>query len=196
VRIVEVSEVTREDKEKLQAVKKECAARGYTVISTFSMRDSITIILSRQAHAQSLINDGITVTSISPHPLPAYPLCQLEPQWAFELVITGILGYDHEIVYALDQYIHHTFIDMEKKSLLQGSCTLDDCYRFTMRNWQATKEVILQAESIEKHFSLQRLSKPTLIYQHNMGGTFIERRGTSDEVKKAANKLGSKVDAM
>jgi hypothetical protein len=128
------------------------------------MRDSITVILSRQAHAQSLINDGITVTSISPHPLPAYPLRQLEPQWAFKLVITGISRYDHKIVYALDQYIHHTFIDTEKKSLLQGSRTLDDCYCFTMRNWQATKEVILQAESIEKHFSLQRLSKPTLIY--------------------------------
>jgi hypothetical protein len=196
VRIAEVGEVTREDKKKLQAVEKECAARGYTVISTFPMRDSITVILSRQAHTQSLINDGITVTSISPHPLPAYSLRQLEPQWAFELVITGILCYDHKIVYALDQYIHHTFIDVERKSLLQGSRTLDDCYCFTMHNWQATKEVILQAESIEKHFSQQRLSKPTLIYQHNMGGTFVERRGASDEVKKAANKLGSEVDAM
>jgi hypothetical protein len=73
----------------------------------------------------------------------------LEPQWAFELVITGISRYDHEIVYALDQYIHHTFVDAEKNSLLQGMRTQDDCYRFTMRDWQATKEVILKAESIE-----------------------------------------------
>jgi hypothetical protein len=29
-----------------------------------------------------------------------------------------------------------------------------------------------------------------------MGGTFVERRGASDEVKKAANKLGSEVDVM
>jgi len=196
VRIVKVGEVTKEDKEKLQAVERECIARGYTVLSTFPMRDLITVILSQQGHAQSLINDGITVTSISPHPLPAYALRQLEPQWAFKLVITGISHYNHEIVYTLDQYIHHTFVDADSKSLLQGSRTLDNCYRFTMHNWQATKDVIIQAESIERHLTQQRLSKPTLIYQHNMGGTYIERRGTLDEVKKAASKLGTEVDAM
>ena len=87
------------------------------------MRDSVTVILAQQAHAQALINEGITVPLISPHPLPAYPFRQLEPQWAFELVITGISCYNHEIVYALDQYIHHTFVDAEKNSLLQGTRT-------------------------------------------------------------------------
>jgi hypothetical protein len=107
VRIAEVGEVMREDKEKLQAVEKECQARGYTVQSVFPMRDSVTVILTLQAHAQALICDGITVPSISPHPLPAYPFRQLEPQWAFELVISGISRYDHEIVYTLDKYTSH-----------------------------------------------------------------------------------------
>src|ERR1700677_2070828 len=107
VRIAEVGEVTREDKDKLQAAEKECQARGYTVQSIFPMRDSVTVILTLQTHAQDLIRDGITIPSISPHPLPAYPFRQLEPQWAFELVITGISCYDHEIIYALDQYLHH-----------------------------------------------------------------------------------------
>jgi hypothetical protein len=31
---------------------------------------------------------------------------------------------------------------------------------------------------------------------HNMGSTYIEKRGTSDEVRKAASKLGTEVDAM
>jgi hypothetical protein len=188
--------VSKEDKEKLHAVEKECQARGFTVLSVFPMRDSITVILTRQAHVQALIDNGITIPSISPHTLPAYPFHQLEPQWAFELVITGISRYDQEIVYTLNQYIHHTFVDADKKTLLLGTRTIDDFYCFTMRDWQATKEVIAQAESIEKHFVLQKLSKPTLIYQHNMGGIYTERRGTSDEVKKAANKLGTEVDAM
>src|SRR5882762_6366638 len=160
------------------------------------MRDSVTVILSLQAHVQALIRNGITVPSISPHPLPAYPFRQLEPHWAFELVITGISRFDHEIMYVLDKYIHHTFLNADKNSLLQGTRTLDDCYCFTMRDWQATKEVILQAESIENHFAQQKLSKPNLIYQHNMGGTYVEKRGTSDEVKKAASKIGTEVDAM
>jgi len=154
VRIAEVGEIGRDDKDKLQAIENES------------------------------------------HPLPAYLFHQLEPQWAFELVITGISHYDHEIVYALDQYIHHTFVDAERNSLLQGSCTQDDYYCFTMRDWQATKEVILQARSIENHFAQQKLSKPVLIYQHNMGSTYTEKRGTSEEVKKAAGKLGIEVDAM
>ena len=66
----EVGEVTREDKEKLQAIEKEYAAQSYTVISTSPMRDLITVIISQQAHVQSLINNSITVTSISLHPLP------------------------------------------------------------------------------------------------------------------------------
>jgi hypothetical protein len=47
VRIAEVGEVTREDKEKLQAIESECIAQGYSVLSTFPMRDSITVILSQ-----------------------------------------------------------------------------------------------------------------------------------------------------
>lgn len=91
VRIAEVGEVTREDKEKFHAVEKECQARGYTVQSIFPMRDSVTVILTQQSHVQALINDGISIPSISPHPLPAYLFRQLEPQWAFELVHHGNL---------------------------------------------------------------------------------------------------------
>jgi len=65
-----------------------------------------------------------------------------------------------------------------------------------MRDWQVTKEVILKAESIESHFAQQMLSKPTLIYQHNMCGTYVKKRGALNEVKKAASKLGIEVDAM
>ena len=64
-----------------------------------------------------------------PYTLLAYPFCQLEPLWAFELVITGI---SHYVVYALDQYIHHTFVDVGKNTLLLGSRTQDDYYCFTM----------------------------------------------------------------
>ena len=85
----------------------------------------------------------------------------------------------------------HTFVDSEKNSLLQGFCTHDNCYYFTIWDWQATREVILQAEFIENHFAQQKLLKLTLVYQHNMGGTYVERHSTSDEVKKAVNKLGS-----
>ena len=80
--------------------------------------------------------------------------------------------------------------------MLQGTRTQEDCYCLTMRDWQATKELILQAESIKNHFAQQKLSKPTLIYQHNMGGTCVEKPGASDEVKKAASKLGIEVNAM
>jgi hypothetical protein len=132
VRIAEVGDITREDKDRLQAVEKECQARGYKVQSIFPMRDSVTVILTLQEHAQPLIHDGITIPFISPHPLPAYPFRQLEPQWAFELVITGIARYDHKIVYALDKYIHHAFVDAERNSLLQGSRTQEDYYCFTM----------------------------------------------------------------
>ena len=119
VRIAEVGEVTKDDKDKLHAVEKECQARGYTVLSVFPMRDFITVILTLQSHTQALIDNGITIPSISPHPLPAYPFRQLEPQWAFELVITGISCYDQKIIHALDQYFHHTFVDAEKNTLLQ-----------------------------------------------------------------------------
>src|ERR1700722_17582324 len=163
-----MGKVSKEDKAKLQAVEKACESRGYMVQSVFPMRDSVTVILTWEEHAQALIENGITIPILSPHPLPTYPFCQLEPQWAFELVITGISRYDHEIVYALNQYIHHTFIDTEKNTLLQGTRTLDDCYCFTMRDWQATSYVILKAESIENHFAQQKLLKPTLVYQHNM----------------------------
>lgn len=99
-------------------------------------------------------------------------------------------------MYALDQYLHHTFRDVEENTLLQGTWTQDDCYCFTMRDWQATKDVILKAEDIETHFAQQKLLKLALIYQHNMGGTYVEKRGTLDEVKKAASKLSIEVDAM
>ena len=54
----------------------------------------------------------------------------------------------------------------------------------------------MQAESIENHFAQQKLLKPMLVYQHNMGGTYAGRPSSLDEVKKAANKLGLEVDAM
>jgi hypothetical protein len=114
----------------------------------------------------------------------------------FELVITGISHYDHKIISMLNKYIHHTFIDAERKSLLLGMCTQNDCYCFTMQDQQATKEVIIQAESIKSHFTQQKLSKPNLIYQHNMGSTYIEKCGMSDKVRKAASKVGTEVDAM
>jgi hypothetical protein len=126
VRIAEAGEVTREDKDKLQAIEKECEAHGYTVQSIFPMRDLVMVILTLQVHTQDLIHDSITIPSILPHPLLAYPFRQLEPQWAFELVIMGISHYDHKIVYALDKYIHHTFVDAEVNSLLQGTCTQDN----------------------------------------------------------------------
>jgi hypothetical protein len=90
VRISEVGKVTKESKDKLQAIEKECIARGYVVHSIFLMTNSVGVILSQLAHAEALINNGITIPSISAHPLPTFPFRQLEPVWAFEIVISGI----------------------------------------------------------------------------------------------------------
>jgi hypothetical protein len=65
-----------------------------------------------------------------------------------------------------------------------------------MCDWKATKEIILQAESIENCFGQQRLSRPTLVYQHNMGSSYIVKCGASDKVRKVASKIGTEVDAM
>jgi flagellar capping protein FliD len=195
VRIAEMGEVTKESKDKLQAVEKECIARGYTVHSIFAMTNSVGVIFAQTAHASALINDGITIPSISPHPLPTYPFRQIEPIWAFELVISGISRYDFGLVQSLDQYMTHTFRD-DSGSLFHASRTIDDYYCFVMRDWQATKLVLLKADDIEGDFARQSLSKPKLVYELNSGGGMIERRGTSDAVKIASQKIGSEVDAL
>jgi hypothetical protein len=77
--------------------------RGYPVHSIFTMTNSVGVILTQTAHTTGLINNGITIPSISSHPLPAFPFRQIEPIWAFELVISGISRYDFGLVQSLDQ---------------------------------------------------------------------------------------------
>src|ERR1700683_5125709 len=157
VRIAEMGEVTKESRDKLQAVEKECIARGYTILSIFSMTNSVGVILAQTKHATELINEGITVPSISPHPLPTFSFRQIEPVWAFELVISGISCYDFGLVQSLDQYMTHTFRD-DSGLLFHASCTIDDYYCFVMRDWPATKLVLLKADAIENDFARQSLS--------------------------------------
>lgn len=108
----------------------ECTTRGYVVHSV--MTNSVGVILAHTAHATSLIDNGMIITSISPHSLPTHPFRQLEPQWAFKLAISGIGRYEFALVAQLDLYFTHAFVTIK-----------DDHYCFLMRDWPATKRVLL-----------------------------------------------------
>lgn len=159
------------------------------------MTNSVGVILTQMAHATGLIHDGITIPSISSHPLPTFPFRQIKPVWAFELIIAGISRYDFGLVQSLDQYLTHSFHD-NVGLLFHASRTIDDYYCFVMHDWPATKLVLLKADDIESNFTRQSLLKPKLIYELNSGGGMIEKCGTSDMVKKASQQIGSEVDAL
>jgi hypothetical protein len=65
-----------------------------------------------------------------------------------------------------------------------------------MHDWPATKLVLLKADVIKSDFARQSLLKPKLIYELNSRGGIIEKRGTSDVVKKASQQIRSEVDAL
>jgi hypothetical protein len=150
--------------------------------------------MSQVVHALSLINDG-TITSISPHPFPAFPFRQLKPIWAFELAISGISHYDFGLVQSLDQFLTHKYYNKDG-SLFHSSWTIEDYYCFVMCDWTATKHILLDTDEIEKYFSWQNLSKPKLIYELNLSGGPIEKYGSVDTVKKASLQLGTEVDSL
>ena len=133
-------------------MEKECTTRGFTVHNIFAMMNSVGVILAQMNHAIELINNGITISSILPHPLPTFPFCQIEPIWDFKLAMSGISCYNFGLVQSLNQYLMHSFCD-EVGSLFHASWTVDDYDCFVMHDWHATKCVLLKAEAIETDFA-------------------------------------------
>ena len=66
----------------------------------------------------------------------------VQPEWAFELIVTGIDNYNAMVKIALDNYFSKNYTE-DGETLWYRSCLVDDAYYcFMMKDWNATLQVL------------------------------------------------------
>ncbi|KAK0493403.1 hypothetical protein EDD18DRAFT_1356843 [Armillaria luteobubalina] len=162
---------------------------GVNVSSSWSTANSQmgVVVLSHIADVSFLTSKSpLSITlpnqdpSVSGHCHPSCiditaPYKQIDPTYAFKVVITGIGDYNHSFALHLDQYFT-TLTEPDSTSFFRSSCIPEtDVYCIVLSSWEAMKMVLSNMEFFDQHVhsSTPNVAYPCLLWE---AGDMLEAR--------------------
>ena len=192
-----------------QTISSQLEHLGYAVSSCWPMDNgnSVGVIMHNREDASRIRQSSpLTIPSLSPHPITVTtPFKQIQPIYAFELVILGISSYDPTIQSTLDNYFIHRSKDDSGTTAFVSSRTIweADAYCFLMRDWQTMAKALTDTamfDSFMANYHVE-LQYPQLVYRANTDNTLTTRqpvalRQAGDQVMKTLQDLDRKVETL
>jgi hypothetical protein len=163
----------------VDVVRQELQRLNYKSVGGFIMAASGSVIITMASLqlARSLRNKRtLKIPKLGRNPLTMQSFACVEPEWAFELIVTGLDEYDTSVKMVLDDYFSKSYTQ-EGKTLWHRSRIVDDAhYCFMMKDWDATLQVLQDNDKFEARCrsTLPKLGFPRQIYEVNAAGAFRE----------------------
>ncbi|KAK0461553.1 hypothetical protein IW261DRAFT_1576680 [Armillaria novae-zelandiae] len=168
-------------------------ANGQMGVVVLSQVGEVLFLTSKSPLSVTLPNQD---PSVSGHRHPSHiditaPYKQINPVYAFEVVITGIGDYNHSFALHLDRYFT-TLTEPDGTSFFRSSRIPEtDVYCVVLSSWEATKTVLSNTKFFDQHVrsSALNVAYPRLLWDVNMTGAFAQR------AVAAINKAGEMLEA-
>ena len=181
----------------VELARQELQRMGYPPVGGFVMASSGSVVIKMASlqSAQSLQSKKtLKIPILAEHLLiidrSSFPTVQ--PEWAFELIITGLDIYDdaNVIKMVLDKYFCESYVQ-DGQTQWHHSRIVDDVYYcLVMRDWDATRQVLKDKDKFEERFSmmLPYLGFPRLIFEFNSAGGLHKSIASVRKLKTAASR--------
>ena len=116
------------------------------------------------------------IPRLAKHPLLIDRFLIVQPEWAFELIITSLDNYDPTVKMVLDDYFCRTYTRDGQMLWFRSRIVDNSYYCFTMKDWDVTLQVLQDKDRFKVKCSqtLPNLGFPQQIYEVNMAGRFHE----------------------
>ena len=167
------------NKSTAEQLRKELQGLGVRTVGGFILGSSSSVVVNMPSlqSAENFRNrKSIKLPKFAKHPLLIDSFTVVQPEWAHELIITGIDHYDGTVKFVLDDYFSRTYMRNDV-TLWHRSRIVDDAYYcFIMKDWEATSQVLRDKDRFEAKCSttLPNLGFPRQIYELNTSGGFHE----------------------
>ncbi|KAK0220048.1 hypothetical protein IW262DRAFT_1461282 [Armillaria fumosa] len=171
-------------------------ANGQMAVMVMSHVQEVSFLTSKSPLSITLPNQD---PPASGHRLPSHieiiaSYKQIDPVYAFEVIITGIGDYDCSFVLHLDRYFT-TLTETDGTPFFCSSRVPEtNVYCVILSSWQATKTVLSDTELFDKHVCscTPNIAYPRLLWEVNMMGAFAQRAVTT--INKAGEILEARLD--
>ena len=187
----------RIEKPMVDVAKVEVQKLGLRCTGGFTMPFSSTVVLNmaslRDARA---LKDRKTVKipKLGKNPLEIDQFPVVQPEWAFELIITGLDHYDSSMKFTLDEYFSRNYTSDGSTLWYRSRIVNESYYCFVMKDWTATAQVLQDKDRFETMCSLTtpNLGFPRLIYDVNTAGAWND--SIARKLKSAATSVSGNMN--
>lgn len=178
------------DKAAVDVARQELQKLGFRSVGGFALRSSGSIVVNMatlQVARDLRKKKSVKIGKLSKSPLEIDSFPVVQPEWAFELIITGLDHYDSSVKQTLDDYFSKNYM-ANGRTLWHCSRIVDEAYYcFVMTDWSATVQVLQDRENFEARCAqtVPNLGYPRLIYDVNTSSAFHD--SIARKLKAAAN---------
>lgn len=187
------------DRATVDVARQELQKQGYRSVGGFAMRSSGSVVINMatlEAAHDLRKKKSVKIGKLSKSPLEIDVFPVVQPDWAFELIITGLDHYDSSVKQTLDDYFSKNYT-ADGQSLWHCSRIVDEAYYcFIMTDWNATVQVLQDKEKFEVRCapSVPNLGYPRLVYDVNTTGAFHD--SVARKLKAAAHTVSGNLSDL
>ncbi|KAF7364248.1 hypothetical protein MSAN_01084600 [Mycena sanguinolenta] len=185
----------------LDKVKVALTARGILSTDSYSLANGSYLTLADHHHVDDILSAGaVTVSSISPNPIPVMRCRQIEIQHCFELVVSGI-SEGEGVQSSICRWLARGFRDaVTNESCFVGARVADyerDCMVFYMADWASTSRVLAAGDRIVCEFKTNSPSihRPQLVLAFNNSGVW-RPKSMAQTFQDGANTLNEALNSL
>ena len=186
-------EVDQEGLRTVELAREELERMGYqSVGGVMASSDSAVIKMASLQSAQSVQSKNSLKIPILSEPLVIDRFHTVQPEWAFELIITGLNAFPNTTAVTvknfLDTHFRRSYV-LDGQTLWHRSRLVDDAYYcFMMKDWDATLQVLKDKDYFEARCG-RTLSIPRLIFEFNGAGGFHKSIARARRLKAAGSSI-------
>ena len=187
------------DRATVDVARQELQKQGYRSVGGFTLKSSGSVVINMatlEAAHDLRKKKSIKIVKLSKSPLEIDTFPVVQPDWAFELIITGLDHYDSSVKQTLDDYFSKNYT-ADGQSLWHCSRIVDEAYYcFIMTDWNATVQVLQDKEKFEAKCapSVPNLGYPRLVYEVNTTGAFHD--SVARKLKAAAHTVSGNLSDL
>lgn len=190
--------LVKDPKAQVAALVEQLTKKGIITVGSWPMDSGAAGLILQYEKDTSRLEE------LAPLSIPNFPnpitisrsFKQIEPIYAFELVITGIGDFDQSFTTTLDNFFFHRY-KTENTSLWVSSRTPErDVYCFLMADWTATKKVLDDSECFRNIITTKNpgVFPPRLLWQVNTESTWTRSSGSS--IRNAGDTMQRELQAI
>ncbi len=171
-------------------------ANGKMAIVVLAYTKEVEFMVSKSPLSITLPNQDPPISGplVPSHISIGNPYMQIDPVYAFKVVITGVGNYDRSFVLHLDRYFS-TLIEPNGTPFFCSSRVPEsDIYCVVLSSWEAMKRVLTDTEHFDKHIRsiAPNIAAPHLLWDVNTMGAFAQRAVAA--INRAGEILETRLD--